>query len=136
MATPGRILYVEDDPVMAEMYRFGLERAGYAVTVAPDAAAGLTLLGSRRFDLVLLDVMLPGKDGITMLAEIRANPALGSMPVAILSNSERGREVDEKARRLGILAWMTKVWAPPSTVVRAVNRWLDPMGLTRSAQKA
>lgn len=127
-----RILYVEDDRVIAEMYRLGLDRAGYEVTIAPDGRAGLAALRSRPFDLVLLDLMLPGRDGIAVLAEIRADPAISLVPVAILSNSELGRRTHEKARRLGILAWLTKATSPPPTVVRAVGRWLDGVELTRT----
>ena len=136
MAGRPRVLYVEDDSVIAEMYRLGFDRAGFEVTIAPDSRAGLEALRSRPFDLVLLDVMLPGMDGIALLSEIRADPSIRLVPVAILSNAELGRRPHEKARRLGILGWMTKAKSPPPTVVTAVRRWLKAAELTRTPRGA
>ena len=118
------ILYVEDDQTIAEMYRIGLRRAGYELLIAPDWPAGLELLRSRHFDLVLLDVMLPGPDGLQALAEIRSDPAFRDLPVAILSNSDMSSEIHASARELGILAWQVKSKSPPPQVARLVGRWL------------
>jgi len=70
------ILYVEDDASIAEMYSLGLGRAGFDLTVAGDWPSGRRLLRKRSFDVVLLDVMLPGPSGMRALEEIRADPAL------------------------------------------------------------
>jgi CheY-like chemotaxis protein len=122
---PRSILYVEDDADIAEMYRFGLARAGYEVSIAPDGPRGLAMLRRGGFDLVLLDVMLPGgMDGIAILETIRADPELRSLPVAILSNSDLGRKHHERARQLGILGWLTKSASPPAVVARSLRRWL------------
>jgi len=119
-----RILYVEDDEAIADMYRLGLDRSGYEVTIAPTGLRALQLLRERDFDLVLLDVMLPGMDGIEVLERIRALPAVRHLPVAVLSNSELGQSMHDRARRLGILGWMTKSASPPGVVARSLRRWL------------
>jgi CheY-like chemotaxis protein len=82
------------------------------------------MLRRRRFDLVLLDVMLPGASGMDALEEIRADPALRHNLVAILSNSELTPEVHERAISLGILGWLTKSRCPPPLVARTIRRWL------------
>jgi CheY-like chemotaxis protein len=130
------ILYVEDDQAIAEMYRLGLERSGFAITVAPDWPAAKRLLGRERFDLVLLDIMLPGPDGMTALQEIRSTPGQSGLPVAVLSNSEMSADVHQQARDLGILAWMVKSKAPPTHVARSIRRWLKQSKLTPSRQEA
>ena len=118
------ILYVEDDAAIAEMYTIGLRRAGFDLTVAADWPAGKRLLKRRAFDLILLDVMLPGPSGITALEEIREDVALQDLPVAILSNSELTIDVHQRAAAMGILGWLTKSKSPPPLVARTVRRWL------------
>jgi len=118
------ILYVEDDSAIADMYALGIRRAGFELTVAGDWPAGLRLLRARRFDLVVLDVMLPGPSGMEALEAIRADPGLRDLPVAILSNTELTPEVHARARDLGILGWLTKSRTPPPLVVRTIRRWL------------
>jgi CheY-like chemotaxis protein len=120
------VLYVEDDAAIAEMYTLGLGRAGYDLTVAGDWPAGKELLRSCRFDLVLLDVMLPGPSGMAALEDIRADAGLADLPVAILSNSELTLEVHQRAVDLGIRGWLTKSKSPPPVVARFIRRWLTP----------
>ena len=135
--SPGpSILYVEDDDAIAEMYRLGLERAGFVLTIAPDWAAARRLLRKRSFDLVLLDIMLPGTDGMSALEEIRSTPAGTGLKIAVLSNSDLNPEVHQRARELGVLAWMVKSKAPPPVVARSVRRWLRLPRLTGSRQEA
>ena len=122
------ILYVEDDSAIADMYALGLDRGGFELTVAGDWPAGLKLLRARHFDLVVLDVMLPGPSGMEALEAIRADPALKDLPVAILSNSELTPDVHERAADLGILGWLTKSRTPPPMVVRTIRRWLGVKG--------
>jgi len=66
-----KILVVEDEPGLAQVLRRGLEEENYAVTVAHDGLSALTLSEKSRFDLVLLDVMLPGMDGIHVARRLR-----------------------------------------------------------------
>lgn len=136
MTSRQSILYIEDDVDIAEMYRLGLTRHGFDVVIAPEGPAGIEMLRNGHYDLVLLDVMLPGMDGIEVLAAIRADAVLTNIPIAILSNSELGRRSHEKARMLGILGWMTKAKSPPSAVARSIRRWLRAEELTRRPRGA
>jgi DNA-binding response OmpR family regulator len=61
-----KILVVEDDVKMAELLRRGLSSEGHAVTIATDGVTGLAEAQSRNFEVVLLDIMLPGLDGLTI----------------------------------------------------------------------
>jgi DNA-binding response OmpR family regulator len=76
------VLFVEDDDKLREATQAALERDGFAVEVAADGAAGLVAFGERHPDLVLLDVMLPRMDGITLCREIRARSVV---PIVLLS---------------------------------------------------
>ncbi|MFI7005451.1 two-component system response regulator CseB [Streptomyces sp. NPDC050145] len=88
-ATPVMILLVEDDEVIRRSVAIALERYGYAVTVAGDGLTGLELFREGRHDLLLLDVMLPGLDGIGLCRRIRET----SMD-PILMMSARGDALD------------------------------------------
>lgn len=122
MLTRVAVLMIEDDADIAEMYRLGLEPASYSVSVAASGREGLKLARAGSFDLVILDIMMPGMDGMTVLEAIRADPRMAPLPVLILSNSDLGREQRDRARRLGVLGWLTKVQYPPIRLARRLAR--------------
>lgn len=65
-----RVLVVEDDPSVGAAIRMILDREGYETTIAPDADAGIGAFESLQFDLVLVDIFLPGKSGLSIIAEV------------------------------------------------------------------
>jgi DNA-binding response OmpR family regulator len=67
------ILIVDDDPELQDLVSFALKREGFEVRVAKDAYQGLEMIEKERFDLALLDVMMPKMDGLEMLSRLRAN---------------------------------------------------------------
>ena len=87
MPTMKTILFVEDDAVIVQAYRMGLERAGFRVEVAEDGLAAMKILLLLKPNLVLLDLMMPKFSGTDVLKYIRSTPALKSTPVIILSNA-------------------------------------------------
>jgi DNA-binding response OmpR family regulator len=92
--TPQRVLIVEDEQHLAEGLRFNLEAEGYAVDVVDTGEAALARLGpseGQKFDLVVLDVMLPGKDGFAVVSELRA--AKQFVPVLMLTARGRAEDV-------------------------------------------
>jgi len=82
MTPPEHILVIEDDRQIADLLRRGLLYEGYSVEVASDGEAGLTAARDRPPDLVLLDLMLPGIDGLTVCRRLRA---AGDVPIVILT---------------------------------------------------
>ena len=77
-----RILLVEDDATIREMTQLALERDGFAVTTADDGASGLSCFRSEEPDVVLLDVMLPGTDGVSVCRSIRERSVV---PIVMLT---------------------------------------------------
>ncbi len=77
-----RILLVEDDPTIREMTQLALQRDGFAVNTAGDGATGLSAFRSQAPDLVLLDVMLPGVDGVSVCRTIREGSVV---PIVMLT---------------------------------------------------
>ena len=78
-----RILLVEDEPEAAGVLAMGLREQGYLVEVAPDGEDGLARARARSFDLVILDVMLPGRDGFLICREMRSSGM--EMPILMLT---------------------------------------------------
>src|SRR4030095_1620018 len=78
-----RILVVEDEPKLANAIREGLENERYQVALAGSGEEGFFLLHSEKFDLLMLDVMLPGRSGFEIVAQLRRN-GLG-LPVLLLT---------------------------------------------------
>ena len=109
-----RILIVEDDADIAAIERDYLELGGYLVTIAPDGTVGLNKALSEPFDLLLLDVMLPGVDGFTICKAVRAEK-----DIPILMVTARGEDVD-KIRGLGFGAddYIEKPFSPSVLVAR------------------
>jgi DNA-binding response OmpR family regulator len=93
IATAARILIVEDEQHIADGLRFNLEAEGHDVAVVPDGEGALALLlgGGRPFDAVVLDVMLPGKDGFEVAADLRS--AGEFVPILMLTARSRPEDV-------------------------------------------
>ncbi|MFJ9036918.1 response regulator transcription factor [Streptomyces sp. NPDC102406] len=109
-----RVLVVDDDPTVAEVVAGYLDRAGYAVDRADDGPAALARAAAHRPDLVVLDLMLPGMDGLEVCRRLRAR---GPVPVIMLT--ARG---DEDDRILGLEVgaddYVTKPFSPRELVLR------------------
>ena len=85
MATPRQVLIVEDEPAIRELLCLHLELVGFNVSEVADGRAALDVIRSRPFDLIVLDVMLPGVDGITLCRAARAEGANVSTPLLMLT---------------------------------------------------
>lgn len=101
-----KILLVDDDPDVAEFVRITLASAGHSVEHAPDGAAGIQAARSNRPDLIILDVLMPKKDGLTTFEEIAADSTLRDTPVIMLTSvNERlsfGYSADDMETHYGI----------------------------------
>ena len=109
-----RILIVEDDAAIAEIERDYLEIDGFSVEIAPDGVTGLNRGLSGQFDLILLDLMLPGMDGFTVCRKLREK-----VDIPVLMVTARREDVD-KIRGLGLGAddYIEKPFSPSVLVAR------------------
>lgn len=101
------VLLVEDEMNIIEAMRFLLSREGWQVDTHSDGADAMDVIRDRAPDLVVLDVMLPGKSGFDILEELRGDAATADLPVLMLTarGQSRDREMAEKA---GVSRFMTK----------------------------
>jgi CheY-like chemotaxis protein len=116
------VLLVEDDADVAEMFGLGLSIAGHEVEVAGDGGRAIERASQKRFDLVFLDVQLPGVDGLITLARLRTNSSTRDLPVAMLTNVA-DETLRQRARSLHILDWLIKSETMPSDLARRVTAW-------------
>lgn len=80
-----KILVVDDDPSALKLIGYALRREGYDVTTAADGMEALTLVRHEHFDLIILDIMMPGMDGYEVCRRLRANPQTATVPVIMLT---------------------------------------------------
>ncbi|WP_240138305.1 response regulator transcription factor [Streptomyces sp. MUM 178J] len=110
------ILVVDDDPTVAEVVTGYLERAGFRVDRAADGLEALRMAAGRRHDLVVLDLMLPGMDGLEVCRRLRAGDA---PPIPVIMLTARGDEDDRiLGLELGADDYVTKPFSPRELVLR------------------
>src|SRR3989344_6064982 len=103
-----KILAVEDDQFLREFYQELLQSEGYFVDVAPDGEIALQKIQNLDFDLILLDIMLPKKDGIQILKELKLTPPKSpNAPIVVLSNLGQDNTIKE-CFELGASGYMIK----------------------------
>jgi DNA-binding response OmpR family regulator len=112
-----KVLIADDEPNIVMSLQFLMEAAGYEVRTVADGAAALRLLDDFRPDLVLLDVMMPTRNGYEICQAIRETPALHGIKVVMLT--AKGRDIDaEKGLALGADEYVTKPFATKDLVAK------------------
>lgn len=120
------ILVADDEPNIVLSLEFLLKQAGFRVRTVSDGEAALAAIAQEPPDLVLLDVMIPGRDGYAVCQEIRSNPAWRGMRIIMLT--AKGGDIQrEKGLSLGADEYVTKPFSTRELVER-VRRLLDPRG--------
>ena len=112
-----RILLVEDEPDIAEVLQYNLEKEGFEVEVARRGDSGLDAIRRQLPDLVLLDLMLPGLDGLELTRMLKRDAATARLPIVMLT--ARGEEVDRiVGLELGADDYISKPFSPREVVLR------------------
>lgn len=112
-----RILIADDEPNIVVSLEFLMKREGFDVQVAVDGEAALQAIAAQVPDLILLDIMLPKKDGFEVCQQIRANPQWQSLKVVMLTAKGRDTEIS-KGLALGADAYMTKPFSTKDLVAQ------------------
>lgn len=124
MANPNnRILIIEDEHDLRALYAEILTGAGYVVDQAPDGEIGLEKTKSSNWNLMLLDIMLPGKDGLRILKEMKTTPELKKGPVIIITNLN-SEHIIQESFNLGSDGYLIKSEITPDKVVDEVKQFL------------
>jgi DNA-binding response OmpR family regulator len=119
----GTILLIEDDAFISGMYQTKLAMLGYTIRVAADGEQGWQELERALPDLLLLDIVLPKKDGFEVLSDVRRHPQMKDLPIILLTNLGQKPDV-QKGLELGADDYIIKAHFTPSEVVEKIERML------------
>ena len=111
------VLLIEDDKNLMNLYKTELELLNAPVRVATDGKKGLELAKTEKPDLILMDVILPEKIGLSVLKELKLDEETAHIPVVVMSNYDQG-DNPTKALELGALAFLSKQEYTPEELVR------------------
>lgn len=122
------VLLVEDDAAIRDMINFSLRQAGFTCEASKDGESGLEWLKNQQPDMILLDWMLPGIDGIEFIRRLRANEFLASIPVIMLTAKGESEDM-VKGLSVGADDYINKPFSPPELIARikAVLRRCRPI---------
>lgn len=118
-----KILIIDDDATFKDLMKAGLDAAVYEVTTASDGQEGLQKMSDSQPDVILLDIKMPGMDGITFLKELNQKYGEGKTPVLITSNMSSMDSIAEGVS-LGIRGYVVKSNESIQGIVAAVERIL------------
>lgn len=122
-----KLLLVEDDVYIVDIYKKILSEGGFEVDVAVTGLEGRTKLQTNLYDMVLLDIMLPGVDGITLLKEIRADGARAQhTPVFMLTNLGQ-EDIISQTLEAGAQGYMVKAQVKPQNILIELNNFLTQL---------
>jgi len=119
-----KILVVEDDSVLRYVLMEKLKNTGYVVFGAEDGEVAIKKIKDEKPDLVLLDILMPKKDGMEVLEEMNVDEEMNSIPVIIISNSGQPVEI-ERAKKLGAKDFLIKAVFDPNEVLEKVKKLLN-----------
>jgi DNA-binding response OmpR family regulator len=122
-----KILLIEDEPALRDIYSTKLRMDGFTVIEAGDGIEGFDAAVQDPPTLILLDVILPIKDGFEVLKDLKANPKTAPIPVIILSNLGQEYEV-KRGISLGAEGFFTKANLTPTSMVEEVKKVLAKKG--------
>ncbi len=119
-----KVLIIEDDSYISDMYRIKLESENFEVVVAEDGVVGIKQLEKYRPDVILLDVVMPKVDGFSVLKSIKSTDEIKNIPVIMLTNLGQKDNV-ERGFELGASGYIIKAHFTPSEVVKKVKEILQ-----------
>jgi DNA-binding response OmpR family regulator len=120
---PKKILLVEDEKILVDMYRKKLSEAGFKVISVFESEKALVLTKKEKPDLVLLDILLPRENGIFFLEQLRKDPKIASVLVVAFSNYD-DPETKKQAFKLGVKDYLIKTNYTPKEIVEKIKTYL------------
>ena len=120
-----RILIIEDDQFLREFYQELLEGEGYLVDSAADGEMALQKLRDEEYSLVLLDIMLPKKDGLQILRELKITPGKATSATIVVLTNLGQDAVIKQAFELGAAGYLIKSALSPDQVLTEIKSYLQ-----------
>lgn len=118
-----KILLIEDDSFISQMYSMKFKQTNFDFVVARDGAEGMELAKKEKPDLILLDIILPEMDGFEVLRQLKEDPMLQSIPVVLLTNLGQQENI-QKGMAMGAKDYIIKAHYTPQEVVEKAQTFL------------
>lgn len=119
-----KVILIEDDEFIRDLYKRQLDMGGFFTYAFSNGVDGLKSIEENSYDLILLDVMLPGMNGMDILRSIKKNQATKDIPVIMLSNLGQDAVIKE-GLVLGAVGYLMKASFTPSQIVQEVKNILE-----------
>ncbi len=119
-----KILIIEDEKILSDMYTEKLYREGFKIVSATTSSEGLRLAKKEKPELILLDILLPKENGISFLEKLRKNPKTANIKVLVFSNYD-DPETKKKAKNLGVENYLIKTNYTPKEMVERIREYLE-----------
>jgi|SRR3989338_1096808 len=118
-----KILLIDDDKWLTDLYGEKLQREGFSFFSASNGREGLKIISIYKPDLILLDVVMPKEDGLSVLKKIKSSPETQNIPVLMLTNLDNKTD-KEYCVQLGADDYLVKVYYTPSEVLQKIKEYL------------
>ncbi|MDD5071873.1 MAG: response regulator [Patescibacteria group bacterium] len=115
------ILLIEDEGAIIEMYKLRLAREGYGVEVAKNGAWGIRRAKEKKFDVIIMDMMMPAMNGYRAIKELKTSEETKDIPIIVLSNSAQDKDI-ERAKECGAAGYLLKSRITPARLVKEIER--------------
>ena len=117
------VLIAEDDAVMVRLLEYTLKKSGFNTIICRDGSSVFSRISARKPDLGIIDLMLPGKSGLELIREFKADSELARVPLIVVTGQGKGSTKDELLAA-GAVSVFTKPFSPTALMAR-VNELLD-----------
>lgn len=119
-----KLLLIEDDKHLAEMYAKKFQNSGFEVTITKNGSTGIEEAKRNKYDVLVLDIMLPGISGIEVLELLRTDVKTAKIPVVIYTNSG-DEEHKKKAMCYGADEYILKIDSTPESLCQTINKMVS-----------
>ena len=120
-----KVLIIDDDKFIRTIYASSLKQENINVVTAANGEKGLETAKTEKPNLILLDMILPGKHGLDVLKEIKTVPELAKIPVVIFSSLNQQTDIDQ-ATALGAIKYLPKDQLSPDQIIAEIKKLLQP----------
>jgi DNA-binding response OmpR family regulator len=118
-----KILLIEDEEAIINMYKMRFDKEGFQIEVARNGAWGLKLARQKKFDIILLDMVMPAMNGYEAIKALKSDDNTKNVPIIILSNSAQDGDI-KRAKKLGAASYLLKSMITPAKLVEEVKKFL------------
>jgi DNA-binding response OmpR family regulator len=118
-----KILIIEDEEMIRDMYKMKLRQDGFEVVAASNGMDGLEFVKNEKFDLILLDIIMPQIDGFAVLKELKSGNIKNSAPVVMLTNLST-EDDRNKGEKMGAVGYLVKSSMTPTQMSKEILKFL------------